>query len=145
MSEPEASFSVRIVRWEEKASLVRSVRTAVFIQEQQVPVELEWDEFDETSVHILACDTRGQPVGTARLLPDGHIGRMAVIREWRGQGIGSAILKKVLKEMLDRGMPTATLNAQVRAIGFYQKFGFQITGNEFMDANIPHVKMLLQL
>lgn len=145
MSEPEASFSIRILRWEDEASLIQIVRTAVFIQEQHVPAELEWDEFDETSMHVLACDARGQPIGTARLLPDGHIGRMAVLKEWRRQGIGSAILQKVLKEMISQGMHKAILNAQVTAVGFYQKFGFQIAGNEFMDAEIPHVQMFLQL
>ena len=144
MNEPERSFSIRIVSWKDKAPLIRIVRTAVFILEQRVPEELEWDEFDETCVHVLACDAH-QPIGTARLLPHGHIGRMAVMKEWRKKGVGRAILHILLKEMLNRGMSRATLNAQVTAIGFYQKFGFQIVGNEFIDADIPHVKMLLQL
>jgi len=139
------SFSIRIVSWEDNASLIRIVRTAVFIQEQQVPAELEWDELDETSMHVLAYNARGLPIGTGRLLPQGQIGRMAVMSEWRGQGVGQAILRTILKELLNRGISTATLNAQVTAIGFYQKFGFQISGNEFMDADIPHVKMVLEL
>lgn len=145
MGEHEASFSIRVVRWEDEAFLIRIVRTAVFIEEQHVPAELEWDELDATSVHVLAEDARGQPIGTARLLHDGHIGRMAVIKEWRRQGIGGAILQKIFTEMINRGIPEAKLNAQVTAIGFYQKFGFRAYGNEFMDAEIPHVKMLLQL
>jgi predicted GNAT family N-acyltransferase len=145
MSEPEASFSIRVGHWEDDAPFIRIVRTAVFIQEQHVPAELEWDEFDAPSVHVLAEDVCGQPIGTARLLQDGHIGRMAVMKEWRRQGIGSALLQKIITEMIDRGMAEAKLNAQVSAIGFYQKFGFQVSGNEFMDAKILHVKMIRQL
>lgn len=145
MGKSEALFSIRIARWEADASLLRIVRTVVFIQEQQVPAELEWDEFDRTSTHVLACDAQGEPIGTARFLPSGHIGRMAVMKEWRKQGVGSAILQKALEEMISLGMHNAVLNAQVAAVDFYRKFGFQVYGNEFMDAGIPHVKMSLQL
>lgn len=145
LNEHKPHFSLRIACWQDEAPLIRIVRTTVFIQEQQVPAELEWDEFDELSMHVLACDALGQPIGTARLLPDGHIGRMAVMKDWRRQGIGSAMLQKVLEEMINRGMHKAVLNAQVTAISFYQRFGFQTTGDEFMDAEIPHIKMFLQL
>ncbi len=138
--------SVKIVRWEDETPLIRSIRTAVFIHEQQVPDELEWDEFDEISVHVLAFNSTEQPVGTARLLPDGYIGRMAVLKEWRNRGTGSAMLQKVLEEMNNRGMHNAMLNAQLTAVGFYQRFGFRIlSGEEFNEAGIPHVKMFLQL
>ncbi|MEK7303034.1 MAG: GNAT family N-acetyltransferase, partial [Pseudomonadota bacterium] len=82
--------------------------------------------------------------GTARLLPDGHIGRMAVLREWRGKGVGSAMLQRILEESSHRGMQKAMLNAQMAAIKFYEKFGFQVSGEEFMEAGIPHIKMILQ-
>ena len=69
----------------------------------------------------------------------------AVMKDWRRQGIGSAMLQKVLEEMTNRGMYKATLNAQVTAVSFYQRFGLQLSGDEFMDAGIPHIKMFLQL
>lgn len=135
---------VRIVDWEDEASALRMIRTAVFIHEQRVPEVLEWDEFDIISMHVLAFNADGQPVGTVRLLPDGHIGRMAVLKEWRGIGIGRAMMLKVLEEISNRGIPKAILNAQTTAVRFYEKLGFQVHGKEFMDAGIPHVKMILQ-
>ncbi|TXI28202.1 MAG: GNAT family N-acetyltransferase [Nitrosomonas oligotropha] len=137
--------TVQIVSWEEAGTALRAVRTAVFIREQQVPEELEWDQFDAISVHVLAVNNAGQPVGTARLLPDGHIGRMAVLKEWRGQGLGSALLTKLLQVLIKRHQFEAQLHAQTSAIPFYKKFGFQIVGEEFMEAGIPHVKMMLSL
>ncbi len=87
------SHSVHIVSWEDEALTLRAIRTEVFINEQQVPEAMEWDEFDAISTHVLARNFDGLPVGTARLLPDGHIGRMAVLKEWRGNGYGSAMLQ----------------------------------------------------
>lgn len=139
------SDSVCVVSWEHEASVLRAIRTAVFIHEQQVPEDMEWDEFDAISLHVLAFNADGQPVGTARLLPDGHIGRMAVLKEWRGQGIGSAMLQKILEELTKRHQQKAMLNAQTYAVPFYEKFGFQVCGEEFMEAGIPHVKMTLLL
>ncbi len=139
------SHRLLIVNWEDEASALRIIRTAVFIHEQRVPEDLEWDEFDAISMHVLALNSGGQPVGTVRLLPDGHIGRMAVLKEWRGKGIGSAMMLRVLEEINNRRIPKAILNAQMTAIRFYEKFGFQACGKEFMDAGILHIKMILQL
>ncbi|QOJ24164.1 MAG: GNAT family N-acetyltransferase [Gammaproteobacteria bacterium] len=136
---------IQVVRWEEAESALRAIRTTVFIHEQHVPEAMEWDEFDVISVHLLACDATGQPVGTARLLPDGHIGRMAVLKEWRGQGFGSAMLRKLLQELTRRHQQKAQLNAQTSVVPFYEKFGFRVWGEEFMEAGIPHVKMTLSL
>lgn len=137
--------TIRIVSWNHEAPALRAIRTAVFIQEQQVPEALEWDEFDAVSVHALALDAAGQPIGTARLLPDGHIGRMAVLKPWRGQGFGAALLQVLLEELRQRQQKKAMLNAQTYAVPFYQKFGFNVCSEEFMDAGIPHVKMELLL
>ncbi|MBL8501676.1 MAG: GNAT family N-acetyltransferase [Nitrosomonas sp.] len=137
--------AVQIVSWEEAATALRAVRTAVFIREQQIPEELEWDQFDAVSVHALAVNNTGQPVGTARLLPDGHIGRMAVLKEWRGQGLGSALLTTLLRVLIKRRQFEAQLHAQTSAIPFYKKFGFQVVGKEFMEAGIPHIKMTLSI
>lgn len=138
-------YQIRVVQWQDAASSLRAVREAVFIQEQHVPEKLEWDEFDLVSVHVLAVTPEGKPIGTARLLPDGHIGRMAVLKAWRGKGLGSALLQCLLEESRRRSMSKIILNAQITAKAFYAKFGFQVTGSEFMEAGIPHVKMFLRL
>ncbi|MBA3757234.1 MAG: GNAT family N-acetyltransferase [Nitrosomonas sp.] len=138
-------YLIRMVRWQDEASVLRIIRTAVFIHEQQIPEDLEWDEFDVISMHVLALSSDEQPIGTARLLPDGHIGRMAVLKEWRGKGLGSAMLLRILDELRSRRTQKAILNAQTTAIKFYEKFGFQVTGKEFMEAEIPHVKMIFLL
>jgi|CXWL01.1.fsa_nt_gi predicted GNAT family N-acyltransferase len=137
--------SVHIVSWEDEVLTLRAIRTEVFIHEQQVPESLEWDEFDAISMHVLARNFYGQPVGTARLLPNGHIGRMAVLKEWRGKGYGSAILQKILEELRNRHKQKAMLNAQTTAVKFYEKFGFKVSGEEFVEAGILHVKMILFL
>lgn len=139
------AFPVHIVRWQDEADSLRLIRTMVFIREQQVPEELEWDEFDAISLHALALNDDGQPIGTARLLPDGHIGRMAVLREWRDKGVGSAILRRLLEELIKRSAPQAILNAQTSATKFYEKFGFLLEGDVFIEAGIPHIKMRILL
>jgi predicted GNAT family N-acyltransferase len=130
-------FGIRRAHWEQDRERLRRVRETVFVQEQQVPAELEWDEWDPSARHLLAVDAEGGPIGTARLLPNGHIGRMAVLAAWRGQGVGSALLAELLR--LADG-PTF-LNAQTSALGFYRRHGFRAEGEEFMDAGIPHQRM----
>ncbi|MCB1937280.1 MAG: GNAT family N-acetyltransferase [Nitrosomonas sp.] len=138
-------YQLQLVRWSEAAPLLRIVRESVFIQEQQVPVELEWDEFDPVCIHVLALTQDGKPVGTARLLPNGHIGRMAVIKSWRGKGIGRAMLQCLLDTAKQNGITEIKLNSQISAKAFYERFGFQVSGDEFMEADIPHIKMFLTL
>jgi len=140
-----AAFTVRILAWRDALALARPVRERVFIEEQAVPRDLEWDEWDEPSDHAIACDAAGNPVGTARLLPDGRIGRMAVLKEWRGKGVGAALLAAMLGRARERSMPCALLHAQIQAAGFYRRFGFSERGEEFEEAGIPHVEMTLDL
>lgn len=140
------TFQVSLVQWQDSATSLRAVREAVFILEQQVPEALEWDAYDPISVHVLATTVSGgKPVGTARLLPDGHIGRMAVLKERRGEGIGSAMLRCLIDKARHDGMAEIKLNAQIAAKPFYAGFGFQETGSDFMEAGIPHVTMFLRL
>ena len=94
---------------------------------------------------MLAVDLAENPIATARLLPNGVIGRMAVLKEWRGREVGSALLLRLLEEAGKKQIHHITLSAQLHAIPFYVKFGFQIAGEEFMDAGIPHVRMNLRL
>jgi predicted GNAT family N-acyltransferase len=142
---PPAPFDVRLMPWADGAQRLSAVRRAVFIVEQAVPEALEWDDDDARSVHALAESRSGLPVGTARLLPDGHVGRMAVLLRWRRAGVGAALLRALLDEAAGAGHRTVRLNAQVRAIGFYERFGFAPYGPEFDDAGIPHRAMRLSL
>jgi len=135
------TFSVRILAWPEARVAAMSVREAVFVVEQGVPPEIELDAWDPRCDHALASVSAGQTVGTGRLLPDGHIGRMAVLRAWRGQGVGGALLAALMERAAARGMRRAVLNAQTHATRFYARFGFVAFGDEFMEAGIPHVAM----
>ncbi len=141
----QQSFTINLVSWQNETDNLRSIREIVFINEQNVPEEMEWDEFDTISKHVLALDNDRKPIGTARLLPDGRIGRMAVLKEWRGKGVGSAMLKRLLQELMRQNVTQAILNAQTSVIQFYQKYGFQTEGEEFIEAGIPHIKMVLIL
>lgn len=134
------AFRIRLADWEVDKAALRAIREQVFVREQSVPLELEWDEFDVVSRHVLA-EAQGQAIGTGRLLPDGHIGRMAVLAGWRGAGVGSALLRTLLGMARDAGHRRALLSAQVGAMPFYSRFGFQPEGAEFLDAGIAHVAM----
>ena len=141
----KTSFHTQQVIWEEAKDRLTTIRRQVFVKEQQVPVELELDEHDAECDHLLAFDEQGNAIGTARLLPDGHIGRMAVLAEFRGQGIGSQLLTDIIVLAKTKGVHKVTLHAQIQAVEFYQKHQFQIIGEKFMEAGIPHVQMQRQL
>jgi predicted GNAT family N-acyltransferase len=140
-----APFTILILAWSEALPHARPVREKVFIEEQRVPRELEWDEWDERSDHAVARDLKGRAIGTARLLPDGRIGRMAVLREWRRRGVGAALMEALLGQARVQSMSRVTLHAQTQATGFYRRFGFSERGGEFLEAGIPHVEMALEL
>ena len=138
---PSEPFSIRTASWLADNRQLRTLRETVFIQEQHVPVELEWDGEDETAMHLLAEARDGSAIGTARMLPDGHIGRVAVLREWRGHGVGNALMRTLFDLARQKGMENVFLDAQVEAIGFYERLGFSAEGEVFMDAGIPHRHM----
>lgn len=121
-------------------SEIEHIRTSVFINEQKVPVELEWDEFDSEATHILAY-YEGSAVGTARLLNNGHIGRMAVLVGYRSRKIGQNMLKYLIQLAENKAVVLIKLSAQEHAVKFYQKYGFNVTSNVYMDAGIPHYDM----
>ena len=135
------SHSIKICDWNNCEALLSDIRRAVFINEQKVPEELEWDEFDTSAQHVLVLDSLNKPVATGRIKADGHIGRMAVLKKYRKQGIGSAILLVLLDLASQRTLEKVYLHAQVSAIPFYLKHGFVCDGDEFMDAGIPHKTM----
>lgn len=141
----DADFTVRVVDWSEAAEGLRSVRRAVFIDEQGIPEDLEWDEFDAVYSHAIAEDASGAPVGCGRLLPDGHVGRMAVLAAWRGRGVGAALLRELVDLARARGLPRAILSSQTHATPFYARHGFVADGDEYLEAGIPHQTMTLVL
>jgi predicted GNAT family N-acyltransferase len=120
---------------------LRAVREPVFVVEQQVPIEEEWDALDPQCRHVIARDAQDRPIGTGRLTPERKIGRMAVVAEWRGKGVGGAILEALMDEARALGWPEVTLNSQTHAMPFYAAYGFEPFGDEFMEAGIPHRKM----
>jgi predicted GNAT family N-acyltransferase len=137
----KTQFTIRHVAWAASWDDLHAIRRKVFIEEQQVPEELEWDGEDEASTHVLAVAADGMPIGTARLLRDGHIGRMAVLKEWRRRGVGSALMSHLLGVARASGHAVVRLHAQAHAAGFYAKHGFSVEGGEFIEAGIPHVVM----
>jgi predicted GNAT family N-acyltransferase len=137
-------FGITAGSWNTIGLLAKPLREAVFIAEQGVPAELEWDEFDAASLHVIARDSAGTVIGTGRLLPDGHIGRLAVRADWRGKGVGRAVLEHLLEAAEQKNL-SPLLHAQTRATGFYEKFGFTAVGPEFVEAWIPHRLMRREL
>ncbi len=134
-------FSVRICDWARGAPALRRVRQAVFVVEQRIPENLEWDAADPASLHALAEDGAGEPIGCGRLLADGHVGRLAVVRPWRRRGVGAALLLRLVDEARRRGHASVVLNAQTQAMPFYERYGFVARGGEFEEAGIPHREM----
>ncbi|MCW8922236.1 MAG: GNAT family N-acetyltransferase [Gammaproteobacteria bacterium] len=126
--------------WKQNQRALKQIRTTVFIEEQHVPVELEWDKFDDQSIHFLVLHDN-KPIATARLKPDGQIGRMAVIKNCRNRGVGSKLLSTILQEAKDNGYSMVYLHAQKNAINFYSQFNFIQNGTEFIDADIKHRAM----
>jgi len=131
-------FTVRICRWADAADALRRIRYDVFVVEQRVPEVLEWDEADAESMHALASDAAGVPIGCARLLRDGHIGRVAVARDWRERGVGTALMLHLIDKARARGDAQVIVNAQVAAMPFYERHGFIASGHVFEEAGIAH-------
>jgi predicted GNAT family N-acyltransferase len=140
-----AAFDVRITDWQRDAGQLRSVRETVFIDEQAIPEALEWDDDDARSVHTLAEDHEGRAIGCARLLPDGHIGRVAVLREWRGRGVGDALMRSLLEVARGHGQRRVVLHSQTHACAFYRRHGFVASGAVYDEAGIPHQTMAREL
>jgi predicted GNAT family N-acyltransferase len=134
-------FLIRSANWASDKNNLSNLRRVVFIVEQQVSHEEEWDGQDESAYHWLATDHTDHAIGTSRLLPTGQIGRMAVLAEYRGTGVGAALLEAAVNEARRLGMPDIYLNAQSHALGFYERAGFIKQGEEFMEAGIPHFRM----
>lgn len=127
--------------WNAQREAAQAVRYEVFVVEQKVPLEMEWDAMDAQCVHALVFDAEGKPIATGRLLPDGHIGRMAVLQHARSSGIGGEVLQALIGAARERGDKLVMLNAQTQAEAFYLRHGFERDGEEFMEAGIAHIAM----
>ncbi|TWC65586.1 putative GNAT family N-acyltransferase [Pseudomonas sp. SJZ103] len=132
---------VSVADWHKDIAEIRRIREAVFIAEQSVPPELEWDADDADAVHFLAFEG-DFPIGTARLLPSGEIGRVSVLKDWRGLKVGDKLMEAVIGAAEQRGQTKQFLSAQVYAAPFYERLGFKIVSEEFLEVGIPHVDMV---
>ena len=140
VSEP-LQYTVKPVYWTATQKTLREIRTKVFVEEQGVSPDLEWDGLDEHAYHVIAYAPDGTPVGTGRLLQDSHIGRICVLKDWRGKGIGKSILEMLLVTAHKMGYEKVTLHAQTRVKEFYSRRGFRARGKEFVEAGIAHIAM----
>ncbi|MEN9588216.1 MAG: hypothetical protein RLZZ481_2 [Pseudomonadota bacterium] len=137
---PEA-WRLEVGAWSGLRVSASAIRLEVFVQEQKVPLAEEIDAFDDACEHAVVFDALGRALATGRLLPDGHIGRMAVLKAVRGQGLGSAVLLALMSQARKKGFVQVVLSAQTHAQGFYERHGFVPEGAEYLDANISHVLM----
>jgi predicted GNAT family N-acyltransferase len=138
-------FLIRSASWQADRAKLEFVRRQVFIIEQKIPESEEWDDADENSSHVLAFSEKRDVVGTGRLEPTGKIARLAVLGEYRGQGVGSAMLIRLVEEARQRGFEQVYLHAQMHALNFYKKFGFVSDEEIFSEGGIPHVLARLDL
>ncbi|MGE8405472.1 MAG: GNAT family N-acetyltransferase [Pseudomonas sp.] len=134
-------ITVRLADWHKDNADIRRIREAVFIAEQNVPAELEWDSDDNDAIHFLAVEG-DYAIGTARLLLDGQIGRVSVLKDWRGLKVGDALMQAAIVEAQGRDLSQQMLTAQVHATAFYERLGFRVVSEEFLEAGIPHVDMV---
>lgn len=137
------TIEIETTDWVSSSDELSSIRFTVFVDEQQVPKELELDDMDLNAVHFIARDKQtGIAVGTARLLPDAHIGRMAVLKGYRRKGVGSLLINSIIGHARRQNISQLHLNAQTYIQAFYQSAGFSSSGPVFMDAGIEHIHML---
>ncbi|HWU76821.1 MAG TPA: GNAT family N-acetyltransferase [Rhodanobacter sp.] len=141
------NFHVEVAEWsrESQRAALLDLRRLVFIEEQHVPEQRERDGLDGDCWHVLARDESGQPIGCGRLTPSHKIGRMAVLPHWRGHGVGVAMLRELIGRARAQGWPEVALDAQVSAIGFYEREGFTAYGEQFDDAGLAHRAMRMAL
>lgn len=144
MSAEASAIEIRAADWQRDHAALSRVRRVVFIDEQQVPEDLEWDGEDEAAQHWLAWHGT-TAVGTVRLRAGGHIGRMAVLKHYRNSGVGSLLLRAAIDAARGQGRVDVHLHAQVQAMDFYGRHGFVAEGEQFMDAGIAHREMRLHL
>lgn len=141
----DAPFTVSVADWANDLPDLREIREQVFIVEQNVPSVAEWDDIDEQSLHVIARDGEGRPIGTGRLNPQHTIGRVAVIAAWRGRGVGDALMQVLLSAARERGIQRVELHSQTHATGFYERLGFVAFGEEYLECEIAHRSMAIEV
>lgn len=142
LMETKTKYKLRKATWQADEKALMKVRTIVFIEEQMVPVKDEIDEYDPVSYHVLINDEEDNPVATGRLNPDGQIGRMAVLKEHRGYGLGHMMMTHLMEKALNDGFRIIEMSAQTHAIPFYSKYKFTAVGRIYDEVGIPHQKMV---
>ena len=137
-----SQFTIRTGSWDELQNDAKLIREQVFIQEQQIAVEDEWDAEDTVSVHFVVYD-QDQPIATARLLKNNSVGRVAVLKSHRGVGIGKLLMRQIIQQAKHQQREFLKLSSQVHAIQFYAGLGFKVEGEQYLDCGIPHIDMRL--
>ena len=135
-------YRVQSGHWDKLEQEAKFIRKQVFIIEQNIPEEEEWDDQDMISDHFVVYD-QDQPIATARLLQNNSVGRVAVLNAYRGQGIGRMIILEIIRQAHQQDRTFLQLSSQVHAISFYEKLGFSIQGDAYDECGIPHIKMQL--
>ncbi len=136
-------YHIKPVSWATHEMQLRQIREQVFIVEQCVPADIEWDTYDADAMHLLVENNQQQVIGCARILKTGYIGRMGLLKEWRGVGIGLALLTQAIEICKQNKTNKVSLSAQTHVIKFYEKAGFVVVSEPYIDANIWHVDMQL--
>ena len=144
MQKPMPQFEIRSGSWAQLQQDAKRIREQVFIQEQQIAPEDEWDTEDSVSLHFMVYD-HDQPIATARLLGSNGIGRVAVLKDYRGKGIGKLLMEAVIAQARKEGREFLKLSSQVHAVPFYAGLGFAVQGEEYLDCEIPHIDMWMPL
>lgn len=138
-------LNVKWVSWEHGKEALLAVRYAVFVDEQGVPIEIEQDEDDPKCEHLLVSTDEETPIGTARLSGSGKVGRVAVLKQHRKQGIGRLLMEAIASKAKEARLNTLVLHAQEDSMAFYESLGYQALGGRFLEAGIPHFKMQRKL
>ena len=140
----DCMYQVKNGCWDQLQQDAKLIRTQVFICEQGITEADEWDDQDVISQHFVIYD-QDQPIATARLLQNHSVGRVAVVKAYRGQGLGQMIMLEIISYAQKQGLSVLTLSSQVHAISFYEKLGFTVQGNSYDECGIPHIEMTMSL
>lgn len=134
-------FHIEAADYRRDFDQLRAIRDEVFVRGQNVPLHIELDALDPLCLHVIARSDGGEAIGTGRLLPDGRVGRMAVLEPWRGRGVGGSMLERLVEIARARGLQRVELHSQAHARDFYERHGFEAYGEHFLEAGIEHVHM----
>jgi predicted GNAT family N-acyltransferase len=135
------AFRVELKEWEEARTVAGPIRYTIFLEEKDAPPGIEPDELDPQCIHGIAYDESGKAVGTGRLLPDGQLGRMAVLKDWRRRGAGAALVEALIEEARRRGQKEITVLAALQSAEFYRSLGFVAEGKVVKEGTVLQQKM----